>query len=116
MNNKFRSLLKGKSPTYAVLFVVLVLYTVMLFIPLLWTVLTAFKDTKFYSQAIRNEDAARLINLSHLTFDNFVTAFKDFKVTTPTDGVSYNIIGMFGNSLLYSVGCGLIATIVPCIG
>lgn len=114
MNNKLKSLLKGKSPTYAILFVVLVLYTITLFIPLLWTVLTAFKDYKFYSQSIRNEDASGLINLSHLTFDNFVTAFRDFKVTT-ADGVDFNIIGMFGNSLLYSIGCAICATVVPCV-
>lgn len=111
---KLKNLFKAESPTYIVLFVILVLYTVILFIPILWTVIVAFKDTTYYDQSILKEDAAGLINLSHLTFDNFVTAFRDFAVSTP-DGVEYNIIGMFGNSLLYSIGCGVIATVVPCV-
>ena len=111
---KRNSLFKEKSPVYAIIFVALVIYSATLFIPLIWTVLVAFKDSNYYTQSKLTGNAAGLVNLSHLTFDNFKTAFNDFVVTTP-DGVDYNIIGLFGNSLLYSFGCALCATIVPCV-
>lgn len=132
-NNRFKSWLKAKipaakdragallkktSPTYMILFVFLVVYTVTLLIPLLWTTLTAFKDPDYYSQSVLAEDASGLINFKNLTLDNFKTAFRSFTVpATGKDGktLNYNILGLFVNSLLYSVGCAVCATAVPCV-
>lgn len=115
---RFKSLLKKTSPTYTVLCVLLVIYTVTLLVPLLWTTLTAFKDPDYYSQSFLTEDVSGLVNLKNLTFDNFVTAFRDFTVPATTKSgktLNYNILGLFVNSLLYSVGCAVCATVVPCI-
>ncbi len=114
MKNK---LLKSKktSAAYIVLFAILAIYTVSLAIPLLWTLLTSFKDYKVYSLAYVRKDIAELIGLGNLSFDNYKIAFETFTITITETGKTVNILGMFGNSILYALGCGIVATLTPCI-
>ena len=52
-----------------------------------------------------------------VTFENYMTAFQELKVTTFTaqgQKVVY-LEGLLLNSFIYLVGCGLVATIAPCI-
>lgn len=100
---------------YVVLFIVLAIYFVSLAIPLIWTLITSFKDVSVYQKAYRNGDVAELIGLGNLSFENYKTAFENFTITVDSTGAEVNILGMFGNSLLYAVGCGLVATFTPCI-
>lgn len=105
----------GSSIMYAILFAVLAIYTLSLVVLLLWTLITSLKDPLVYSSAYRNGELGTLIGFTNLTFSNYSYAFENFTVIVNTTGATINIIGMFGNSLIYSVGCALLATFTPCV-
>lgn len=106
---------KKTSVAYVVLFIVLAAYTVSLAIPVLWTLLTSFKDYVAYNRAYIQGDIAELIGLGNLSLDNYKIAFDTFTVTVTETGAEVDIMGMFVNSLLYAVGCALVGTLTPCI-
>lgn len=116
-----KQLLNKKRKTYVayvVLFAILAVYTLSLAIPMLWTLLTSFKDAQIYNNAIVRGDIGELLGLGNLSFKNYKTAFDVFKVTIYEGehaGDEVNIWGMFVNSLLYGIGCAFFATITPCI-
>lgn len=96
-----------------ILFTILVLYTLSLLVPTIWTITTSFKDYKVYMLGTVRKDLSRMIGFNNLTFDNFVTAFKSFSI--PTNSGDVYLAEMFLNSILYSGGCAIVATIVPCV-
>lgn len=100
-----------------VLFVILLVYTVSLLTPLLWTLLTSFKDVSDWNRAISNKDVAGVVWIKGFDFSNYVEAYKKFYVERARDGVNYffYIPDMFLNSVLYAGGCGLLATLMPCL-
>lgn len=114
MKGKLLNKLKKTNVAYIVLFVILAAYTVSLALPMLWTLLTSLKDYEIYKKALTQKDVAELIGLSNLSFNNYKIAFEVFTVTSET-GAKVNILGMFVNSLLYGLGCAVVATITPCI-
>lgn len=96
-----------------ILFSILAIYTLTLFIPTLWTILTSFKDYKTYMMGTVRKDLSKMIGLNNLTFQNFITAYKNFSI--PTNSGEVYLWEMFFNSVLYAGGCAVVATIVPCV-
>ena len=100
------------SVTLIILCVILALYTVILLVPLLWALYTSFIDYTMYDLGTAREDLKMMMNSDYLTLQNLITAFTKFKVDIG-DGV--HITEMFVYSVLYSGGCAIIATMVPCV-
>ncbi len=104
---------KSNNVLFIIVAIVLALYTVFLFMPLLWGLLTAFKDqTDFELNPFGFPSKWR--------FDNFIKAYDLFNVPVrPTSGAvatrTVYIEEMFLNSLLYGVGCAFFATLAPCL-
>lgn len=115
MKGKLLNKLKKTNVAYVVLFTILVVYTISLAIPTLWTLLTSLKDYEIYKKASVQGDVAELIGLGNLSLKNYKIAFDVFKVTILETGATVNILGMFVNSLLYGLGCAFVATLTPCI-
>lgn len=115
MKGKLLNKLKKTNVAYVVLFAILVVYTISLAIPTLWTLLTSLKDYEIYKKASVQGDVAELIGLGNLSLKNYKIAFDVFKVTIFETGATVNILGMFVNSLLYGLGCAVVATLTPCI-
>lgn len=111
------NLLKRKKTNvaYVVLFAILAIYTVSLALPLLWTLLTSFKNYGIYEIASIQGDIAELLGLGNLSFDNYVIAFKTFEVTIFETGREVYILEMFLYSVLYAVGSAFFGTLTPCI-
>ena len=95
-----------------ILCIVLAVYTVILLVPLLWALYTSFIDYTMYDLGTAREDLKMMMNTEYLTLDNLITAFTKFKVDI---GEGVHITEMFVYSVLYSGGCAIIATMVPCI-
>ena len=103
--------------SFVVLFVILLIYTVSLLTPLLWTVLTSFKNADDWSWALSQKDAWGVVWTKKFEFSNYVEAYNNFYVERVRNGLTYSfyITDMFVNSLLYAGGCGLVATVTPCL-
>ncbi len=115
MKGKLLNKLKKTNVAYVVLFTVLAIYTVSLALPMLWTLLTSLKNYEIYKQATVKGDVAELIGLGNLSLKNYKIAFDVFTVTVHETSTEINILGMFVNSLLYGLGCALVATLTPCV-
>lgn len=91
--------------------VILLLYCVLLYVPLIWGVFTSFKTSgEFRLNAFGFP--------KKFTFQNYAQAFKLLYVDVSRGAgimVRVRLIHMFGYSILYAGGCGLIATATACI-
>lgn len=96
-----------------ILFVILVAYTLVFFIPIIWALITTFKDYNFYRLATLRKDVEGMLGLNNMTFENFKIAFMQFKIPVSDDYA--NIFEMFFNSILYAGGCAIVNTMVPCV-
>lgn len=97
------------SPVTVCMLVVLVLFTLSLFIPLVWALLTSFKN--------QSDFRVNIIGLPKQWVWNFSYVLKKFTVPVQTE-TGEKMVGMgmmYVNSLLYSVGCAFFGTLVPCI-
>ncbi len=104
------------STMHVILLILLSAFALSLFFLLYWTLITALKDpTLFNKMAYREENAAWLLGFQDLTFEGVKYAWGNFTVTVRTTGQEVNIVGMFGNSVLYAVGSAFFATLTPCI-
>lgn len=96
---------------FIIIFIILIMYVLVLFIPLFWGLITSFKDDFF---DFRNN----IFGLpKKWEFSNYVKAFLNFYVEVE-DGAGYRNVYMpeqFLNSILYSTGCAFFATLIPCI-
>lgn len=96
-----------------ILFIILVVYTLVFFTPIIWALITTFKDYNFYRLATLRKDVEGMLGFNHMTFENFKTAFVQFKIPVMDDYA--NIFEMFFNSILYAGGCAIVNTMVPCV-
>lgn len=115
---KNKSVVKGKPNLLTIiLFVFLIIYVVGLFLPIIWSVSVSILENNQYKIFYFYKSFQNF--KFKATFDNFVNAWKYLTVTSiethKSPETEYNIIGLYGNSLMYSVGCALAFTIVPCI-
>ena len=115
MNNKRSSgpvsAKRGTSPLMIILFVLLALYTIALFLPLIWGLLESLMDGEKISSTI-------IPWPSDWKFENYVKAFSYFYVDVKSKeyGTVYPTLEyMFAYSMIYAVGSAFMATFVPCI-
>ncbi len=109
MEKKFHR--KSKIDGFLVVgFVLLVIYSISFLTPLLWSLMTSFKEEiDFMNNKI---SFPRSFN-----FENYLTAFRNIKVPIVENGIPYQInsIEMLYNSLVYTILCTFTHTLVPCI-
>lgn len=96
-----------------ILFSILVLYTVIFFIPIVWAIITTFKDFNIYRLAAARKDVELMLGFNNLTLKNFSLAFTEFKIPV-LDGY-VPVTKMFWNSIMYAGGCAIVSTMVPCV-
>lgn len=94
------------------IFVVLLVYFISLLVPIIWATYSSFNDTteyfKFYTYKWRFPFPTTL------TFDNFKVALTEYTYSH-RGSEEYTLIGMIGNSVIYSLGCAFFYTLTPCI-
>lgn len=101
---------KKNSVFLIVIFVFLLIYSISILTPLVWAFLSSLK-TKF--EFIKDP----LGLPKKWLFKNYIDAFDVFYVSVHTnnrDAEKVRLIEMMFNSLAYAIGCGLVATLVPC--
>ena len=90
------------------IFIILCVYVISLFIPIIWATYTSFNDKldylRFYSL---KKDFP-----THLVLDNFNIALTEYVYHT-SNGYEYTFVSMIGNSLIYSLGCAFFYTLTP---
>lgn len=106
-----KSKLTLKSIFPLILLILLSLYTISLMIPLVWTIINSFKD-KF-------EFAIDSFSLpTKFVFSNYLEAFTSMSVPVIKPGVgriTYPMLALIQNSLIYALGCAFFGTFTPCI-
>ena len=111
-NNGVKNRFKSKiSPMMIILFILLILYTLALFIPLIWGIFESLMDGEKIGSTI-------IPWPSDWKFENYLRAFNFFYVPVESEeyGTVYpTLIYMFGYSMIYAVGSALMATFVPCL-
>ena len=117
MENTSKKTKKNINISYVILFAILLIYTISLLTPLLWTLLTSFKNVDDWNWALAQKDASGIIWTKSFEFTNYVEAYNNFYVERVRDGLTYRfyITDMFINSVQYAGGCALVATITPCL-
>lgn len=109
-NNKIK---RGLSPILIILFAALCLYAVSMLYPLVWALLTSFKDIdEWFSTANPN------LFPKSLDFSNYATVFNKMVVETNVVGETPRLIDsmeMLLYTAIYVFGCSFFATITPCI-
>ena len=106
---RIKKLFKTTNVLFVLLFVILLLYSVSMILPALWGIFTSFKS--------QDEFMRRAWQLpQHWDFTNYLTAIDKFRVVvTKSDmQLSYNIFSMLLNSVIYSLGCTVFATMTCC--
>lgn len=103
MNNRLRTKF---SPLTIVMFIVLILYSVLLLGMLLWAVMTAFKEPDTF-----------IFNMTGLPdpwyFENIPYVLENAELEKAQGVVSFSEI--IWNTLVYSIGCSIVNTLVICI-
>lgn len=111
--SKHFNVTKGKpSVTTVFLFVLLVVYTLVLFIPVIWSVYASFADSDTFGDVF-DPQYPNLWNTLSVSFDNFRFAWEELTITVKNE--TFNAIGLLGNSVLYSLSSALAFTICPVI-
>ena len=97
------------SPFKAILFTGLIIYIICLFTPILWALITAFKE--------QSDFRINIIGLPKKWVWNFSHVFNKFYVSVATESGTerVGVAQLFINSLLYAGGCAVTSTIIPCI-
>lgn len=97
------------SPITIAMLAVLAIYAVTLFMPLLWALMTAFKN--------QSDFRVNIIGFPEKWVWNFSFVFKKFTVPVATpEGEKLVGMGMmYVNSFLYAIGCAFFNTLVSCI-
>lgn len=102
---------KKFSPTMTIIFIVLIIYTISLLVPLLWGVLTTLKD--------RYELRNNIFGLPEKwLFKNYADAFNAYAVRVRASDGGFRWVKMWEMilySVLYSLGCALIRTMCTCL-
>ena len=104
---------ESASPVTVALFVLLIIYTLVLLVPIIWSICISFVDVMQFDIffTMRNFNEADLTP----TIENFSYAWNNLKITTTTNELTFYIPDMLIDSVIYSVGCALAFTICPAI-
>ncbi|MBR4378411.1 MAG: hypothetical protein IKP50_06005, partial [Bacilli bacterium] len=112
--SKHFSVTEGKpSITTVFLFVLLLIYTIVLFVPVIWSIYASLADSDAFGDVF-NTYYPDLTQKLTLGFDNFKFAWEELTIST-TSGYTFDAIGLLGNGLLYAVTSALAFTICPVI-
>jgi len=111
---------KNKTGIFSkIIFVVLVIYIIGLFVPIIWSVIESFRNTDDYFELYTGSKNIKYL-FSAPTFENYINAWE--KLSIPSEPsllhpevYEFDIFGLFQNSIIYTIGCALIQTIVPCV-
>ena len=98
------------SPLMAGLFVLLILYTLLMLLPLFWGLAESLMDGNKLESTI-------IPWPSDWKFSNYADAFEHFYVPVQiAEGTAYpTLVYMFGYSFIYAVGSALVATFIQCL-
>lgn len=101
------------SPVTIAIFVLLIIYTLVLLVPIIWAICISFVNVTQFDIffTMRNFNDANLTP----TIENFAYAWNNLKITTTTTELTFYIPDMLVDSVIYSVGCALAFTICPAI-
>ena len=107
---------KGKANVFTVfVFVLLTIYTLVLFVPIIWSLYASLADNYMFD-IVFNYQYPNLHEKLPLGFDNFKFAWTELTVDTRGKvKMTYDVIGLMGNSLLYSFISAIMFTICPVI-
>lgn len=107
---------KGKANVFTVfVFVLLAIYTLVLFVPIIWSIYASLADNYMFD-IVFNPQYPNLKEKLPLGFDNFKFAWEELTVDTRGKvKMTYDVIGLMGNSLLYSFTSATVFTICPII-
>lgn len=94
--------------------VILIVYMISMIVPLFWTLMTTMKQTAEFEGSGIAENKLWWPKAG-LTFDNYIKAYKNCYIEIASDkpgslGIRFNIVSLFINSLMYSVGCSIAVT------
>ena len=107
---------KGKANVFTVfVFVLLTIYTLVLFVPIIWSMYASLADNYMFD-IVFNPQYPDLSQKLPLGFENFKFAWEELTVDTRGKvKMTYDVIGLMGNSLLYAFTSATVFTICPII-
>ena len=107
------SLKEKANPITIGIFVLLTIYTLGLFVPVIWAIFASFMDKTDYANYF---GIARAFKLGvKYTFDNYIFSWQNLKITTITTEMEYGIPNLLGHSVIYALECALAFTLCPVI-
>ena len=104
---------KKWSAFYVVCLIILILYTMTLFIPVIWAIITSLKDVKTDWWTGNKIDLPKA-----WAWQNYVYVFNKYlyPITLKDNTPAYvGVVGMFQNSFVYAFGCAFCKTAVPMV-
>ena len=99
-----------KSILSIAIFVVLTVYFLALFVPIVWAIYSSFNDPTAYDEFYLSADAPFP---TKLTFENFKIALVDFRLDKSEGQFSFP--QMIVNSIIYTIGSAFFYTLTPCL-
>lgn len=105
---------KGKpTPATIGIFILLCVYTIVLFVPIIWSIIASFMNNTDFSNFFGTLKAYN--KGIKYTLDNFVYAWNNLEIVTTTTDMAFGIPDLLINSVLYAFGCAAAFTICPVI-
>ena len=114
------NLIKAKKEKFSIsailIFILLAIYTLVLFVPIIWSIYASLADDYMFS-IVFNSQYPNLKEKLPLGFANFKFAFEELTVQTASGGASYvfDVFGLMENSILYALTSAISFTICPVI-
>ena len=114
------NLIKQKKEKFSIsailVFILLAIYTLVLFVPIIWSIYASLADDYMFS-IVFNSQYPNLKEKLPLGFDNFRFAFEELTVMTAGGGESYvfDVFGLMENSIIYALTSSISFTICPVI-
>ena len=99
------------------IFVLLAIYTLVLFVPIIWSIYASLADDYMFS-IVFNSQFPNLKEKLPLGFENFKFAFEELTITTSAPGKDtyvFDVFGLMQNSIIYALTSSLSFTICPVI-
>lgn len=105
---------KGRPTAITIgIFALLVIYTVVLFIPIIWSVIASFMDNTDFSNFFGTLKAYE--KGIKYTIENFAYAWNNLEVVTTTTDSIFGIPDLLFNSVFYAFGCAAAFTLCPVV-
>lgn len=99
------------------IFILLAIYTLVLFVPIIWSIYASLTDDYMFS-IVFNSQYPNLKEKLPLGFENFKFAFEELTVTTSSSGKDtyvFDVFGLMQNSILYALTSSISFTVCPVI-